>query len=288
MGHIYKITLIKNVGSLKEGEVYIGQHKYNVGITNYFTSGTIILNLLINNTLEIFKREIVEDNIDCDLLSDKEKFWIAFYNCNRRRSGKGLNLTDGGSSDYENHSNGRQSLLKYYENPENRKKASLSQKKSYENNPGIAKKHSERQTERYKDPEEIKSASTRRYKFLEENPDFIEKLKFSISKSPTFTCEFCGREVFRESAFKNHVKCCHLNPNKTTIFNHELHNCEFCKKEVKGLGSLRKHENVCLENPNRIVKVNIKLLCICKKECNGKQGLVIHQKVCKIFLEQKN
>lgn len=94
-GYIYKLELLENTEEFQKGEIYIGKHN---GIKKeYFGSGKIIKNLIKKYSIGIFKREIICKDIDNnELLSYLEKYYISFYNCNRSKSKKGLNLTDGG------------------------------------------------------------------------------------------------------------------------------------------------------------------------------------------------
>lgn len=89
-GIIYKIVNILN------GKIYIGKtvqklnERVKQHLRNKYISG--IDGALKKYGLENFKVEVVE-KCTIDILDEREKFWIAFYDC---KSPNGYNLTDGG------------------------------------------------------------------------------------------------------------------------------------------------------------------------------------------------
>ena len=115
-GYIYKLTLLQDTASFKKGEVYIGQHLPSAD-KHYFSSGKLIERLVKKYSKKIFKKEVLQRKVFVDLIDWLEIYWIFFYNCNRNRSGVGLNLTDGGKG-----------ALGYNHTKENKKKMSVIRK----------------------------------------------------------------------------------------------------------------------------------------------------------------
>jgi len=94
-GYIYKLTLNQNLESFKKGEIYIGKHNGRKKL--YFSGGKIINRITTKYGKEVFNKEIICKDIDSnELLCYMEKYYINYYNCNKNKHNKGLNLTDGG------------------------------------------------------------------------------------------------------------------------------------------------------------------------------------------------
>lgn len=92
---IYKTTNIVN------GKIYIGQDKYNN--PSYIGSGKI-LNLTIKKYgLENFKKEVIEECESKELLNEREKFWIDYYNSTNRKIGYNIALGGDGGDTISNH-----------------------------------------------------------------------------------------------------------------------------------------------------------------------------------------
>ena len=88
---IYKTTNLIN------GKIYIG--KRHKDISGYLGSGTIFRNAVKKYGRENFIREILEDNIDDpDILCEREKYWILFFDSANLEIG--YNLTIGGKGSY--------------------------------------------------------------------------------------------------------------------------------------------------------------------------------------------
>lgn len=87
-GYIYKITNRTN------GKIYIGQKKGSTVVPSYWGSGVYISSAIKKYGLECFTREILEWCDTREVLSEREKFWIAEFKSNIR--GVGYNLTSGG------------------------------------------------------------------------------------------------------------------------------------------------------------------------------------------------
>jgi len=86
---IYKTTNIIN------DKIYIGQSNFNR--ENYLGSGKMIIRALKKYGTKNFKKEILEF-LPCnmqDLLDEKEKYWIKFYNSTNRKTG--YNIQYGGN-----------------------------------------------------------------------------------------------------------------------------------------------------------------------------------------------
>lgn len=94
-GYIYKLILTVNLESFKKGEIYIGKHNGRKEL--YFSGGKIVNRILKKYGKEVFEKEFLSKNIDSnELLNYMEKYYIDYYQCNRNKHNKGLNLTDGG------------------------------------------------------------------------------------------------------------------------------------------------------------------------------------------------
>jgi group I intron endonuclease len=94
MGVIYKTTNLIN------NKIYIGKRIFNQDKffrNKYYGSGKLLKEAIDKYGLENFNREILEE-IDNDLLEEKEIYWIKFYNSNNLEIG--YNLTIGGNSKY--------------------------------------------------------------------------------------------------------------------------------------------------------------------------------------------
>jgi hypothetical protein len=69
---IYKITNLKN------GKIYIGKDTTNN--INYYGSGLLIKRAINKFGVENFKKEILEECDTNEILCEKEKYWISYYN----------------------------------------------------------------------------------------------------------------------------------------------------------------------------------------------------------------
>lgn len=84
-GYIYMLEDKRN------GKKYIGKHNGNN--KKYFTGGLIPTKIVKKHGKEVFERTILENNItDGNILSEREKYYIAFYSTMEN----GYNLTSGG------------------------------------------------------------------------------------------------------------------------------------------------------------------------------------------------
>ncbi len=83
---IYKITNTKN------GKIYIG--KDTTSNPSYFGSGKLIKRAINKYGIEFFLKEIIDKTDNYDILSEKEKYWINFYNSTDRDVG--YNISKGG------------------------------------------------------------------------------------------------------------------------------------------------------------------------------------------------
>lgn len=100
------IYMIKNI--ITE-DVYIGQSN-SVGyrLTSHRSALRSNKHMYQNNNFDLLQKswnKYGESNFKCYLvevcdlgkLDEREVYWIKYFNCNRRKSGKGFNLTDGGN-----------------------------------------------------------------------------------------------------------------------------------------------------------------------------------------------
>lgn len=86
--HIYKITNIIN------NKIYIGQTTKSID-TDYLGSGNIIIKAVKKYGKESFVREILEILDDLNKLSEREIYWIEYYNSTDRNIG--YNISKGGN-----------------------------------------------------------------------------------------------------------------------------------------------------------------------------------------------
>ena len=88
-GVIYKITNTKN------GMIYIGQTTRSVKerFSEHMKSDYFIGRAIRHDGVENFTVEVIEECETLKQLNEREKFWIAFFNC---MAPNGYNLTDGG------------------------------------------------------------------------------------------------------------------------------------------------------------------------------------------------
>lgn len=94
-GYIYKLTLLIDVTDMPAGSIYIGKH--DGGNPYYFSGGVIVNNIRKKYGRKVFKREVIASEIESEaLLSYLESYYIEKFGCNRCKTGKGLNTTDGG------------------------------------------------------------------------------------------------------------------------------------------------------------------------------------------------
>lgn len=88
-GYVYKTTY------LKEGKIYVGQHKAEVFDENYYGSGVIISKLLKNHDKSSFKCEILCECYSEDELNEQEIYWIKELDA--RNPEIGYNIASGGA-----------------------------------------------------------------------------------------------------------------------------------------------------------------------------------------------
>ena len=120
-GYIYKITNKIN------SKFYIGQKKSSVFVESYWGSGNLITAAISKYGKDNFDREILQWCETRDELNAAEKYWISKYDA----TNKGYNLSaggEGGNWSPKGIEGTRQGLIRYFSNPENRKKQSLKHK----------------------------------------------------------------------------------------------------------------------------------------------------------------
>ncbi len=88
-GVIYKITCLVN------GKIYIGKTTQPVKrrMHNHKCANTAIGNAIRHHGWKNFTVEVIEECDTLEQLNERERFWIAYFNC---KSPNGYNLTDGG------------------------------------------------------------------------------------------------------------------------------------------------------------------------------------------------
>ena len=133
MAFIYKTTNLIN------GKIYIG--KNNGKRNGYLGSGLLITAAIKKYGKENFKREIIEDNIeDIDILNEKEKYWIKFFDSRNRDIGYNISLGgDGANMDNK----GKTYEEMYGEEKAKILKENISKNYSGENHPMYGKIHSD-------------------------------------------------------------------------------------------------------------------------------------------------
>lgn len=87
-GYIYKTTNLKN------GMIYVGQHKSNKFDYDYYGSGIRFMNVFNKYGKDSFKCELLEVCESEQELNEKEQYWIAKLNATDRKIG--YNLMSGG------------------------------------------------------------------------------------------------------------------------------------------------------------------------------------------------
>lgn len=91
-GYIYKTTNLKN------GKIYIGQHKSPIFDTSYYGSGVWFKKVFFANGRENFQCEILEECNSLDDLNIREAYWIEKFQS--RNPDIGYNLAKGGEQIY--------------------------------------------------------------------------------------------------------------------------------------------------------------------------------------------
>ena len=164
MGYIYKIT--NNINN----KIYIGQtikkrptdrfsqHKYIARHLNSEKSNSYLHKAMNKYGVDNFTFEIIEQ-IENNLLNEREKYWIAYYDC---MVPKGYNLTRGGEGTLG------------YSRPqtvEERKKRKQSNKLFYIKNPQASKALSERTKKLWENEEYRKKVTESNKKYALKHPN---------------------------------------------------------------------------------------------------------------------
>ena len=167
MGFIYKIENINN------NKTYIGQttktrpsdrysqHRYNATHLEQSINASYLHRAMNKEGLDNFKFEIIEE-IDNSLLSEREKYWIQFYNS---MAPNGYNLTLGGEGTCG------------YSRPqsvEEKEKRKISNIKYYQENPEAIEKIRERTKALWQNEEYRKKVTESNKKFYAEHPDMFK------------------------------------------------------------------------------------------------------------------
>lgn len=122
-GYIYKIT------NTITNKIYIGQRKSQELDESYWGSGRLIKQSIKKYGLDAHNRELIEFCETIDILNEREKYWIKYYNC---LTPNGYNIAVGGNqcpvhklSDAEKQQRSKQLSernKKNWQNPEYREK----------------------------------------------------------------------------------------------------------------------------------------------------------------------
>lgn len=127
---IYKTTNTMN------GKIYIGQDKYNN--PNYLGSGKILQLAFQKYGIENFRKDIIEECESKEILNEREKFWIDYYNSTDRSIGYNISLGGNGGDTISNNSNKEEIGKNHSEWMK-------------ENNPNKGRKKGEGEIEKWKD-----------------------------------------------------------------------------------------------------------------------------------------
>lgn len=164
MGYIYKIT------NKIDNKIYIGQtiktrpsdrfsqHRYNARHLTQENGVSYLHRAMNNEGIDNFTFEVIEE-INNDLLNEREQYWIAFYNS---MAPNGYNLTKGGEG---TRGYSRSQTL------EERVKKSISNKQFYIDHPEAVERCRETTKKLWKDEEYRHKVTESNKKFAQEHPD---------------------------------------------------------------------------------------------------------------------
>ena len=167
MGHIYKITNKIN------NKIYIGQttkarpsdrfsqHRYAARHLDQKSNTNYLYYSMNKYGVENFTFEIIEE-VDNQLLNEREQYWISFYNC---KAPFGYNMTDGGD--------GTQGFSRP-QSIEEREKRKISNKQFYINHPEEREKQSERIKKLWENEEYRNKVTESNKRFYEQHPDMFK------------------------------------------------------------------------------------------------------------------
>ena len=171
------------------------------------------INLKFHNLLrkhyEDFKIDILEDNIDIELLEEKEKYYIAKYNT---FLGEGFNLTEGGDGNFtycqQYWKNNPDELAKHIKKVQ--PLAAQASKEFWENNPEwkqnkLKELHQQAKEWRENNPEQFKlnyaKAQAKAKEWRENNPDKVkENLQKAIEKNSNKVLLVNTNEIFSSAS----------------------------------------------------------------------------------------
>lgn len=167
MGFIYKITNLIN------NQMYIGQtiksrptdrysqHKYDATHLDKAKSISYLHRAMNAYGFDNFKFEIIEE-IDNQLLNEREQYWISFYNT---LIPNGYNMTIGGE--------GTQGFSRT-QTQEEKAQRSTAQKEYYKAHPEAIENIRQRTTELWKNAEYREKVTQSNIKFYQEHPDMFK------------------------------------------------------------------------------------------------------------------
>jgi hypothetical protein len=216
---IYKITNTSN------GKLYIGKDESSR--ESYYGSGRLIRRAIQKYGKECFEKEIIEEVSNRELLQDREKHWIAYYNSTDREIGYNISKGGDGGDTISNHPNRAEIVKKMSEANKGRVFTEEHRRKLRENhnskNPEVMKKISEALKGRKKSeehrrklsevnkgkkiPKDVveKIAAKMRRKRWYYNPVTSEKLR--LTENETIPKGFIPGQGERKHSYQN-CKCC--------------------------------------------------------------------------------
>ena len=172
---IYKITNTSN------GKLYIGKDESSR--ESYLGSGKLIRRAIQKYGEECFEKEVIEEVTNRELLQEREKHWIAYYNSTDRKIGYNISKGGDGGDTISNHPDREKIIKKMSEGQKGRVFTEEHRRKLRENhnskNPEVLKKISEALKGRTKS-EEHKRKISETLKGRKIPKDIVEKVAVKL------------------------------------------------------------------------------------------------------------
>ena len=244
---IYKIT------DLTTGKIYVGQTTRTAEerFAEHQKADSLLGRAIRAHGVENFKLEVLEKCETIEQLNERERYWIAFFDC---IAPKGLNLASGGNNGWEfaekvklqisnamtgrkqtdeHRANSSKAQQKRWEDPLEHEKASGAQRKRYENPAEHAKTSAAIKTSRQENP--ISKSSRKQQAeslkiFYANNPEAIEHLS-EMAKQQFATTEARAKhaEIMVEYYAKNPVSDATREKHSEAMKNFYAENPEVCE-----------------------------------------------------------
>lgn len=190
-GYIYKTTNLIN------GKIYVGQKMSTVFLKEeYLGSGRYLNNAINKYGRENFKVELIEWCENSEILNEREKYWIAYFNCQNHEIG--YNIADGGEGGNTWKGLSEIDKLERY----NR------YKQSYENNPSNRGK------------KRINNGNVDKYVLIEDLQEFLNNGWYLGSCHPSMEISDLHKQTLSEK-HKGRIFI-HLNDKMKQIYPNEL------------------------------------------------------------------